>query len=55
MQLWPQECYGSHSLLFGLLLRPWAPIGYREDLTSDFRGARDLENRSRMRALLVQE
>ena len=37
-----------------LVVAALAPIGYREDLTSDFRGARDLENRSRMRALLVQ-
>lgn len=37
-----------------LVLASLAPIGYQEDLTADFRGARDFENRSRLKALLAQ-
>ena len=37
-----------------LVLAALAPFGYQEDLTTDFRGARDLENRSRLRGLLAQ-
>jgi ABC-type transport system involved in multi-copper enzyme maturation permease subunit len=37
-----------------LVLAALAPFGYQEDLTTDFRGARDLANRSRLRGLLAQ-
>ncbi len=37
-----------------VVLASLAPIGYQEDLTAEFRGARDLENRSRLQALLAQ-
>ncbi|MAI35146.1 MAG: hypothetical protein CBE00_11245 [Planctomycetaceae bacterium TMED240] len=36
------------------VLAALAPFGYQEDLTAEFRGARDLENRSRLRGLLAQ-
>ena len=38
-----------------VVLASLAPIGYQEDLTAEFRGARDLENRSRLQALLAQD
>ena len=37
-----------------LVLAALAPFGYQEDLTADFRGARDLANRGRLRGLLAQ-
>lgn len=37
-----------------LVLAALAPFGYQEDLTADFRGARDLADRDRLRALLAQ-
>ena len=37
-----------------LVLAALAPFGYQEDLTADFRGARDLANRDRLRGLLAQ-
>ncbi|HBV65087.1 MAG TPA: hypothetical protein DEF45_18925, partial [Rhodopirellula sp.] len=37
-----------------LVLAALAPFGYQEDLTTDFRGARDLAHRSRLRGMLAQ-
>ena len=37
-----------------LLLAALAPIGFREDLTTDFRGQRDIQNGTRMKAMLAQ-
>lgn len=41
-------------LAIWLVLAALAPFGYQEDLTADFRGARDLAYRSRLRGLLAQ-
>ena len=37
-----------------LLLAALAPIGFREDLTTAFRGQRDVQNGTRMKAMLAQ-
>ena len=37
-----------------LLLAALAPIGFREDLTTAFRGQRDIQNGTRMKAMLAQ-